>query len=619
VKPAAAPPTPLVVALIGPPNSGKTTLFNRLTGLRQKVANYPGVTVEQRRGQLPLNGHRPVELVDLPGTYTLDPRTDDERIATEVLTGRMPGQATPDAVLLVLDVTHLARHLTLAAPVLALGLPTLVVLNLADDLQRRGGTVDTAALADQLGTPVTLASAVTGEGIETIQRFLTGRFGVPAHIALPVLQSLPACRAWATQLTDASAYRSPAAPVWTRRLDAVFLHPVAGPVLFLGVVIGVFQAMFSVAAPLSDGLEALITAGGGRLGAWLPVGLGRDLLLDGVLAGVGSVLIFLPQILVLFLLIGVLEDSGYLARAALIADRTMARVGLQGKSFIPLLSAHACAVPAVMAARTIENQRDRLATILIAPFMTCAARLPVYTLIIAAFLPNTPIAGGLIGLRAVALLGLYLLGFLAALGTARLLKSTILRSDRIPFMLELPPYRWPTLRALGFRLLDRSRAFLTRVGTVILAVSVGLWLLGHLPRVNGEAPPLKESVAGTIGRAIEPAIAPLGFDWRIGIGLVTSLAAREVIVGTLGTIHGIEGGEDSPGLQEALRQNLTPGGAAALLVFFAFAMQCVSTIAVVRRETGGWRLPALQFGYMLVLAWVTGFAANHLVTALIAG
>lgn len=612
-------PKPLVVALVGPPNSGKTTLFNRLTGLRQKVANYPGVTVEQRHGRIPMSGSRPVELVDLPGTYTLDPRTDDERIATDVLTGRMPGQPTPDAVLLVLDATHLARHLTLAAPVLALGLPTLVILNQADDLQRRGGTVDTAALADQLGTPVTLASAVTGEGIETIQQFLAGRLGVPKHIALPVLQNLPACRAWATQLTDASAYRSPAAPVWTRRLDAVFLHPVAGPILFLAVVIGVFQAMFSVAAPLSDGLEVLITGAGARLGAWLPVGFGRDLLLDGVLAGVGSVLIFLPQILVLFVLIGVLEDSGYLARAALIADRTMARVGLQGKSFIPLLSAHACAVPAVMAARTIENQRDRLATILIAPFMTCAARLPVYTLIIAAFLPNTPIVGGLIGLRAVTLLGLYLLGFLAALGTARLLKSTILRSDRVPFMLELPPYRWPTLRALGFRLIDRSRAFLTRVGTVILAVSVGLWLLGHLPRINGEAPAFRESVAGTVGRAIEPAIAPLGFDWRIGIGLVTSLAAREVIVGTLGTIHGIEGGEESPGLQEALRQNLTPGGAAALLVFFAFAMQCVSTIAVVRRETGGWRLPALQFGYMLALAWVMAFAANHLVTALIAG
>lgn len=616
--PLPSPPRPVVVALVGPPNSGKTTLFNRLTGLRQKVANYPGVTVEQRRGRMAGPGVRPVEVIDLPGTYSLDPRSDDERIATDVLTGRMPGMAPPDAVLLVLDGTNLARHLTLAAPVLALGLPTLVVLNMADDLQRRGGTVDTARLADQLGTPVTLASAATGEGMETIRRFLTGRFGVPASVALPVLQSLPACRAWAGQLTDASAYRSPAPPVWTRRLDAVFLHPLVGPLLFLLVVIGVFQAMFSVAAPLSDGIELLITGFGDWLRNLMPAGPWRDLLLQGVMTGVGSVLVFLPQILVLFLLIGVLEDSGYLARAALIADRTMARVGLQGKSFIPLLSAHACAVPAVMAARTIENRRDRLATILIAPFMTCAARLPVYTLIIAAFLPNTPLLGGLIGLRALALLGLYLLGFLAALGTARLLKSTILRSDQAPFMMELPPYRWPTFRALGYRLMDRSRAFLIRVGTVILAVSVGLWLLGNLPRIGGSPPPLSESVAGTMGRAIEPAIAPLGFDWRIGIGLVTSLAAREVIVGTLGTIHGIEGGESSPGLQAALRQNLAPGGAAALLVFFAFAMQCVSTIAVVRRETGGWRLPALQFSYMLALAWIMAFLANHLVTALLA-
>jgi ferrous iron transport protein B len=607
----------LVVALVGPPNSGKSTLFNRLTGLRQKVANYPGVTVEQRRGRLALGGHRPVELLDLPGTYTLDPRTDDERIATDVLTGRMPGQAVPDAILLVLDATHLARHLTLAAPVLALGIPTLVVLNMADDLQRRGGDLDAAALADQLGTSVALASGTTGEGLDTIQRFLTGRFGVPGSVALPVLQSVPACRAWAGQLTDASAYRSPAPPIWSHRLDSVALHPVAGPLLFLAVVLAVFQAMFSVAAPLSDGLESALTGLGGWLRAMLPPGAGQDLLLDGVLAGVGSVLVFLPQILVLFLLIGVLEDSGYLARAALIADRTMALVGLQGKSFIPLLSAHACAVPAVMAARTIENRRDRLATILIAPFMTCAARLPVYTLIIAAFLPNTPVLGNVLGLRAMALLGLYLLGFLAALGTARLLKSTILRSDRVSFMMELPPWRWPTLRALGFRLVDRSRAFLTRVGTVILAASVGLWLLAHLPRIDGQAPPIAESIAGTVGRAIEPAIAPLGFDWRIGIGLVTSLAAREVIVGTLGTIHGIEGDASSPGLQAALRHNLTPGGAAALLVFFAFAMQCVSTIAVVRRETGGWRLPALQFGYMLTLAWVMGYLANRLVTALL--
>jgi ferrous iron transport protein B len=619
VKPVGSPPEarPLVVALVGPPNSGKSTLFNRLTGLRQKVANYPGVTVEQRRGRMPPGSRRPVELLDLPGTYTLDPRSDDERIATDVLTGQMPGQPRPDAILLVLDATHLARHLTLAAPVLALGVPTLVVLNMADDLERRGGTVDTAALATELGTPVALASAATGEGLDPIRRFLSGHLGVPSSIALPVLQSLPACREWAGKLTDASAYRSPAPPIWSHRLDAVTLHPFVGPLLFFAVILGVFQALFSVAAPLSDLIEAGISAATVWLGGFVPAGAGRDLLLQGVLSGVGSVLVFLPQIVVLFMLIGVLEDSGYLARAALIADRTLAKVGLQGKSFIPLLSAHACAVPAVMAARTIENRRDRLATILIAPFMTCAARLPVYTLIIAAFLPNTPIIPRVIGTRAVALLGLYLLGFIAALATARLLKSTILRSERASFMMELPPWRWPTMRALGFRLLDRSKAFLFRVGTVILAASVALWLLAHLPRTGGVSPSLENSIAGTVGRAIEPAIAPLGFDWRIGIGLITSLAGREVIVGTLGTIHGIEGDESSQGLQAALRHNLTPGGAVALLVFFAFAMQCVSTVAVVRRETGGWKLPALQFGYMLFLAWTVAYVANVAVTALI--
>lgn len=613
----AAPHRTVTVALVGPPNSGKSTLFNRLTGLRQKVANFPGVTVEHRRGRIQMAADREVDLLDLPGTRSLQPHSDEERLTAEILSGRSPDVPRPDAILLVLDATNLARSLVLAAPVLAMGLPTLVVLNLADDLRRRGGSVDPAALADQLGAPVCLVSAATGAGLETVQQFLAGRFGLPTRTALPVLQSLPACRQWAGRLAEQSDYRAPVPPVWTHRLDRAFLHPVAGPLIFLVVVVGVFQAMFSVAAPLSNWLEALITAFGGWLNGILPAGALRDLAVQGVLAGTGSVLVFLPQILILFLLIGILEDSGYLARAAVIADRTMARVGLQGASFVPLLSAYACAVPAVLATRAIPSQRDRLATILVAPFMTCAARLPVYTLIIAAFLPDTRLIGPLFGIRAAALLGLYLLGFLAALGTAALLKSTILKTDRMPFVLELPPYRWPTFRSLGFRLLDRSKAFLGRVGTIILAVSVGVWLLSHLPLVNGAAPDVTQSVAGTVGRAIEPAIRPLGFDWTIGVGLVTSLAAREVIVGTLGTLHGVQGDERSLGLQQALRQHLTPGGAAALLVFFAFAMQCVSTIVVVRRETGSWRLPALQFGYMLTLAWVGALLANLIVTRLV--
>ena len=317
----------------------------------------------------------------------------------------------------------------------------------------------------------------------------------------------------------------------------------------------------------------------------------------------GSVVVFLPQILLLFLFIGILEDSGYLARAALIADRTMARVGLQGKSFIPLLSAYACAVPAIMATRTIENKRDRIATILIAPFMTCSARLPVYTLIIAAFIPERPLLGGVVGTRAASLLGLYVLGFLAAVVTARLLKSSILKSERTPFVLEMPPYRWPTLRSLGCRLWDRSKVFLRRAGTVILFMAVLLWIMAHLPLNNGHAPRIEDSVAGTIGRSIEPLIKPLGFNWK------TSLAAREVIIGTLGTICGIEGEADSAGLQAALRRELTPPAAIALLVFFAFAMQCMSTIAVVRRETGGWKWPLLQFTYMGGLAYTGAFVA----------
>jgi ferrous iron transport protein B len=398
-------------------------------------------------------------------------------------------------------------------------------------------------------------------------------------------------------------------------LDSLFLHPVAGPAVFLFVVILVFQSIFAGAQPLMDATEAAIGASGVWLGKVLPETWWRDLLVEGVWAGVGSVLVFLPQILLLFLFIGVLEDSGYLARAALIADRTMARVGLQGKSFIPLLSAYACAVPAIMATRTIESSRDRIATILIAPFMTCSARLPVYTLIIAAFIPERPLLGSFLGSRAAAMLGLYVLGFLAAVVTARLLKSSILKSDRTPFMLEMPPYRWPTLRSLGLRLLDRAKAFLRRAGTVILAVAIVLWILAHLPLKDGKAPAIEDSVAGTLGRTVEPLIQPLGFNWKIGIGLLTSLAAREVIVGTLGTIYGIEGAEDDAagavGLQKALQRDLTPGGAVALLIFFAFAMQCMSTLAVVRRETGGWKWPAIQFGYMTLLAYLGALVVNQ--------
>ncbi len=605
------------IAIVGPPNSGKSTLFNRLTGLRQKVANYPGVTVEQRSGQARTKTGRTVTLIDLPGIYSLSPRSEDERVAHDVLKGLMPGHPRPDGVILILDSTNLGRHLMLAAPVLSLGLPTLLVLNMADDLRARGGEVDAEALSSQLGAPVVLASAATGEGLEPVQAFLNEHAGPPVPVELPVLNDVPKCRAWAARVSSRAAYAAPAPPVWTRRLDAVFLHPLGGPLVFLAVVVAVFQAIFSWARPLMDAVQKAITWSGNLVAASLPESPLRSLLIDGVWSGVGAVLVFLPQILLLFLFIGILEDSGYLARAALIADRTMARVGLQGKSFIPLLSAYACAVPAILATRTIENKRDRIATILVAPFMTCSARLPVYTLIIAAFIPERPLLGPLLGTRAAALLGLYVLGFVAAFGTARVLKSSILKSERAPFMLEMPAYRCPTPASLGLRLLDRSKIFLRRAGTVILGVAVALWVLAHLPLEQGKAPEISHSIAGTIGRTIEPLIAPLGFNWKIGIGLVSSLAAREVIVGTLGTIYGIEGDEHSAGLQTALRHDLTLPGAVALLVFFAFAMQCMSTLAVVRRETGGWKWPALQFSFMGATAYSAAFIANHVTAWLV--
>jgi ferrous iron transport protein B len=618
----AAPPTGNrttghYVALVGPPNAGKSTLFNRLTGLRQKVANFPGVTVEHHVGRVKDSTGQDLFVIDLPGIYSLTPRSEDEQVTYDVLTGAKDSLGLPDGIILILDSTNLQRHLVLAAPVLALGLPTLVVLNMADDLEARGGKVDPAALAREIGAPVALISAASGAGVERVVQFLHGTGARPAapqpRFELPVLPNLPARRRWAGRVGLQAGYTPPAPPEWTRRLDRVFLHPVFGPLIFLIVVLAVFQGIFTGAQPMMDGVEGLISWSGERIGNFLPEGILRSLLVEGVWGGVGSVVVFLPQILLLFLFIGILEDSGYLARAAVIADRTMSRVGLQGKAFIPLLSAYACAVPAIMATRTIENKRDRLATVLIAPFMTCSARLPVYTLLIAAFVPNTPIVGQLLGLQAAVLLGLYLLGFAAAVGTALLLRSTVLRHEKTTFVMELPAYRRPSFRSLLLRLIDRAIIFLKRAGTVILTVTIVLWILAHLPYKDGKPPAIEDSIAGQIGRAVEPAIQPLGFNWKIGIGLITSLAAREVIVGTLGTIYGIENAEqDSPPLIESLRKDLTPGGAFALMIFFAFAMQCFSTVAIVRRELGSWTWPAVQFAYMGLLAYVGALATNQI-------
>ncbi len=613
------------VVLIGPPNSGKSTLFNRLTGLRQKVANYPGVTVEQRMGLMAGVGREDLTLIDLPGIYSLTPYSEDARVAVNVLRGRMAGTAKPDAVLLVLDSLHLTRQLMLAAPVLAVGLPTLVLLNMSDLMESRGGQIDTLKLARELGAPVAQISAVRGTGLDAVPLFLNQQNGhgeKAKPLVLPVMGNAASTHSWAAQVSRRTGYQAPLSAENSRKIDNLLLHRIWGPLLFMLVVIGVFEVVFSVGQPLSNGFGDILARLGELVRPLLPVGWLQSLLLDGVWKGICSVLVFLPQILLLFLFIGILEDSGYLARAALIADRVMRTIGLNGKAFIPLLSAYACAVPAIMATRTIENKRDRLATILVTPFLTCSARLPVYLLLIAAFVPNIYYLHGFLGLQTLVMLGLYVAGFVAAFTTARLLKSSVLKSSDTPFILELPQYRMPTLYSLALRLVDRARIFMRNAGTIIVGVTLALWVMAHLPVMHTAsgawtAPQLAESVIGRLGHFIEPAIAPLGFNWKIGIGLVSSVLAREVMVSTMGTLYGADPSTQALNLQTALHHDMTLGGALALMIFFAFAMQCTSTIAVVRRETNSWMWPAVQFLYMLALAYGAAFAVNHIVMAII--
>jgi len=623
--PQAQPPAGALktVVLIGPPNSGKSTLFNRLTGLRQKVANYPGVTVEQRMGLMAGVGRDDLTLIDLPGIYSLTPYSEDARVSIDVLRGKMPGTPKPDAVLLVLDSLHLTRQLMLAAPVLAVGLPTLVLLNMSDLMESRGGLIDPLKLARELGAPVAQISATHGTGLDAVPLFLHQQTTREAAkpLALPVLGNAASAHTWAAQISQATGYRAPLSLESTRKIDNILLHRIWGPLLFLAVVIGVFEVVFSIGQPLSDGFGEILARIGDLARPLLPTGWIQSLVLDGAWKGVCSVLVFLPQILLLFLFIGILEDTGYLARAALIADRVMRTIGLNGKAFIPLLSAYACAIPAIMATRTIENRRDRLATILVTPFMTCSARLPVYLLLIAAFIPNIVFLHGFLGLRTIVMLSLYLAGFVGAMTTAWLLKSSILKSSETPFILELPQYRMPTLRSLAMRLVDRGGVFVRQAGTIILSVTLALWVLAHLPVVHVAggsyaAPELANSIIGRLGHFIEPAIAPLGFNWKIGIGLISSVLAREVMVSTMGTLYGADPATQAMHLQTALHHDMTLGGALALMIFFAFAMQCTSTMAVVRRETNSWRWPAAQFLYMLALAWGAAFIVNHVVMAI---
>jgi ferrous iron transport protein B len=617
------------VALIGVPNCGKTALFNRLTGSRQKVANYPGVTVERKEGRLigPRSG-RIFRVSDLPGAYSLEPTTLDEAIARDVVLGRHAAQASPDLLVCVVDATNLRLNLRLVLELQRLGRPLIVALNMTDVAEQRGYQLDARALERALGVPVIPTVAVRSGGerelVLAIERF---DFSAAAALAAPRLEA-PATSAAEIEATQREVrrvlqeigYRVPARLALLSKLDAVVLHPVAGPLLLATVLFLMFQAVFSWAKGPQNAINSGVQVLGGWLGQVLPAGPLRGLLLDGVIAGVGSVLVFLPQILILFLFILALEDSGYLPRAAFMLDRLMGRVGLSGRAFIPLLSSFACAIPGIMATRTIPSARDRLATIMIAPLMTCSARLPVYALLIAAFIPQRAL--GIFNLRGLVLFALYLAGVASALGVAFVLKRTMMRGEERPLLLELPEYRMPHLSNLLLGLWERTRIFLSRVGTIILALMVVLWFLASFPTppAGATGPAIQYSIAGYLGRGLEWLFAPLGFNWQISIALVPGLAAREVAVSALGTVYAMSGSHDIAGaLTPVIARSWSVATGLSLLAWYVFAPQCLSTLAVVKRETNSWRYPVYMAAYLFALAYLGAFATYRVALLLGAG
>jgi ferrous iron transport protein B len=623
----------LSLSLIGVPNCGKTALFNRLTGSRQKVANYPGVTVERKEGRLqgPRTG-RSYRVVDLPGAYSLEPASLDEAIARDVVLGRHASEPAPDLLVCVVDATNLRLNLRLVLELKRLGRPMIVALNMSDVAEQRGYQLDRAALERALGVPVIPTVAVRSGGeralVEAIDAYDFGPESLErAHrrLAPPpaTARDIEATQREVRRVLDESGYRVPARVAALTRLDSIVLNPVAGPLLLGVVLFLMFQAVFSWAKVpqnlINEGVQRLSAA----LSQVLPEGPLRGLLLDGVIAGTGSVLVFLPQILILFAFILALEDSGYLPRAAFMLDRLMGRVGLSGRAFIPLLSSFACAIPGIMAARTIPSRADRLATIMIAPLMTCSARLPVYALLIGALIPQRTV--GFLNLRGLVLFALYVAGVASALGVAFVLKRTsATREDYRPLLLELPEYRLPHLRNLALGLWERTQIFLTRVGTIILTLMVVLWFLASFPAppAGATGPAIQYSIAGYLGRGLEYLFAPIGFNWQISIALVPGLAAREVAVSALGTVYAMAGGgtEDVAGaLTPVIAHSWSLATGLSLLAWYVFAPQCLSTLAVVRRETNSWRYPLYMAAYLFALAYLGAFITYRVALALGAG
>ena len=613
---AVAAATPQLIALVGNPNCGKTALFNLLTGSRQKVANYAGVTVERKEGVAITPSGKRVRLLDLPGLYSLEPATPDEQVTTDVLLGRRDGEAKPDAVVCVTDATNLRQNLRLVLALKRLGVPLLLALNMSDLARKRGIVVDKDALARELGVPVVETVGVRASGVTELLGRLDAHWPAAiAHLAAPagdadVVRDHTEVR----RILAAAGGEARATETLSDRVDRVVLHPVLGLVILAATLFLVFQAVFAWATAPMDAITAGVDALAGYLRAVLPDNALRSLLLDGVLAGAGSVLVFLPQILILFFFILVLEDSGYLPRAAFLLDRMMGGVGLSGRSFIPLLSSFACAIPGIMAARTIANPRDRLTTIMIAPLMTCSARLPVYALIIAAFIPQRSVWGP-VQLQGLVLFALYIAGVAGAMAVAYVLKRTTMRSRFQPLMLELPAYHWPHLRNLGIGLWQRVQIFLSRVGTIILALMILLWALSSFPAPPPDAtgPAIQYSIAGKIGAALAVIFAPLGFNWQISIALVPGLAAREVAVSALGTVYSLAatGDDVANTLTPLIKASWSLPTALSLLAWYVFAPQCLSTLATVKRETNSWRYPLIMAGYLFALAYAASFVTYN--------
>jgi ferrous iron transport protein B len=600
-----------LVAVVGNPNAGKSALFNALTGARQKVGNYPGVTVERHIGRAAFPSGKAFDLVDLPGTYSLEPASPDEAVTRDVLLGRQEGERLPDAILVVLDASNLDNHLRFALQVIALGRPTIVALNMVDLARRDGLEIDPGRLAAELGVPVVETVAVRKRGLDPLLAAIESELGHDRAVAgadLPPGEPINLARRARDIALGAILSETPTRR-WTHRLDAVLLHPVAGPLIFAGIMFVMFQAVFSWSAVPADLFEAAVINLGQAIGDALPDNWFRSMIIDGVFAGVGAVVVFLPQIVILFFFILLLESSGYMVRAAFIMDRLMSHAGLSGRSFIPLLSSFACAVPGIMATRTIDNEKDRLTTILVAPLMTCSARLPVYTLIIAAFIPNASVGPGF-GLQGLVMFGLYVAGIVGALLAALVIRRTAVKGAAGMFMMELPKYQLPRLADVAIGLWQRAMIFLKRAGTIILATTIVLWALASYPQAGPGEKQSEVSIAGKIGSGIEVLVKPIGFNHDIALALLPTMAAREVAVSAIGTVYALDAEDEGQlqTLEERLAGRWSLATALAFLAWFVFAPQCISTIAITRRETNGWKWPMFMVGYLFVLAYLAAGA-----------